>query len=113
MNDKIASLYNGNRPLSALSSPKEAIRQFTPNWFAATMGTGILSLSLAQFPWPFPGLRQVAEGLWMLNIVLFLLILCHLCCPLDHVFRRSKAGIWPLHGFHVFWHHPDGNGHHH
>lgn len=73
MNDKIASLYNGNRPLSALSSPKEAIRQFTPNWFAATMGTGILSLSLAQFPWPFPGLRQVAEGLWMLNIVLFLL----------------------------------------
>lgn len=73
MNDKIANLYSGARPLSALSSPKEAIRQFTPNWFAATMGTGILSLSLAQFPLPVPGLRMVAEGLWMLNIVLFLL----------------------------------------
>lgn len=73
MNDKIISLYSGSRPLSALSSPKEAIRQFTPNWFAATMGTGILALSLAQFPWPFPGLRMVAEGLWMLNILLFIL----------------------------------------
>ncbi|WP_228305040.1 hypothetical protein [Klebsiella pneumoniae] len=47
MTDKILTLHNGTRPLSALSSPKEAIRQFTPNWFAATMGTGILSLSLA------------------------------------------------------------------
>lgn len=71
MSDKISTLYNGSRPLSALSSPREAIRQFTPNWFAATMGTGILSLSLAQFPWQVQGLRMVAEGLWMLNIVLF------------------------------------------
>ncbi|PAW33639.1 C4-dicarboxylate ABC transporter [Pantoea vagans] len=71
MSDKIFTLHNGARPLSALSSPKEAIRQFTPNWFAATMGTGILSLSLAQFPWPVPGLRLVAEGLWMFNILLF------------------------------------------
>lgn len=71
MNDKIFTLHNGARPLSALSSPKEAIRQFTPNWFAATMGTGILSLSLAQFPWQVPGLRLVAEGLWMFNILLF------------------------------------------
>ncbi|EPJ1876678.1 hypothetical protein ACTE62_004983 [Klebsiella pneumoniae] len=52
MTDKILTLHNGTRPLSALSSPKEAIRQFTPNWFAATMGTGILSLSLAQHAWP-------------------------------------------------------------
>ena len=26
------------RPLSQLEHPREAIRQFTPNWFAATMG---------------------------------------------------------------------------
>jgi len=26
------------------------IRHFTPNWFAATMGTGILGVCLAQFP---------------------------------------------------------------
>ncbi len=72
MTDKILTLHNGTRPLSALSSPKEAIRQFTPNWFAATMGTGILSLSLAQFPWQVPGVRTLAEGLWMFNILLFI-----------------------------------------
>ena len=26
------------RPLSQLAHPREAIRRFTPNWFAATMG---------------------------------------------------------------------------
>ena len=72
MNNKMINLHNGVRPLSTLRSPKDAIRQFTPNWFAATMGTGILALALAQFPWSVPGLRIVAEGLWILNIVLFL-----------------------------------------
>ena len=71
MSNIIPALHNGRRPLAALSSPKEAIRQFTPNWFAATMGTGILALVLAAFPWPIPGLHAVAEGLWLLNIVLF------------------------------------------
>ncbi len=52
-------------------NPKKIIRQFTPNWFAVTMGTGILSLSVAQFPFSIPGLLPVAEGIWLLNIVLF------------------------------------------
>jgi len=60
------------RPFSQLSHPREVIRQFTPNWFAATMGTGILSAVLTQLPVNLPGLRVVAEGLWLLNIVLFL-----------------------------------------
>ena len=60
------------RPFSHLTHPKEVIRQFTPNWFAATMGTGILSVVLTQLPVDVPGLFQVAEALWMLNIVLFL-----------------------------------------
>lgn len=71
MNNKMIVLHNGMRPLNSLSSPKDAIRQFTPNWFAATMGTGILALALAQFPWQVPGLHLVAEGLWLLNIALF------------------------------------------
>ncbi len=50
----------------------EIIRQFTPNWFTATMGTGILALALNQFPWPIPGLHTIAIGLWMANIVLFI-----------------------------------------
>ena len=50
---------------------REIVRQFTPNWFTVTMGTGILALALNQFPWPFTGLHAVATGLWLLNIVLF------------------------------------------
>ena len=45
------------------------VRQFTPNWFAATMGTGILALDLNQLP----GLHRPAMALWLLNIVLFAL----------------------------------------
>ena len=63
----------GLKPLSRLASPREVVRQFTPNWFAATMGTGILALALAQFPIDIPGLKLVAEGLWLFNIGLFTL----------------------------------------
>jgi C4-dicarboxylate transporter/malic acid transport protein len=63
----------GLKPFSSLASPREVVRQFTPNWFAATMGTGILALGLAQFPANVPGLRGVAEGLWLFNIGLFAL----------------------------------------
>jgi C4-dicarboxylate transporter/malic acid transport protein len=59
------------RPLSKLGSPREIVRQFIPNWFAATMGTGILAIALAQFPAEIPGLRAVAQGLWLFNIALF------------------------------------------
>lgn len=49
----------------------EVIRQFTPNWFAATMGTGVLALALRQMP--IPGVQGVAEALWWLTIGLFVL----------------------------------------
>ncbi|WP_150618471.1 TDT family transporter [Pseudomonas fluorescens] len=61
----------GLKPLSQLQHPREVIRQFTPNWFAATMGTGVLALSLANLPVAIPGLHAVAEGLWLFNILLF------------------------------------------
>jgi len=63
----------GFKPLSHLQHPLEAIRQFTPNWFAATMGTGVLALALAQLPVAIPGLHAIAEGLWLFNILLFAL----------------------------------------
>lgn len=66
------TVFIPRRPCSQLSHPREVIRQFTPNWFAATMGTGILSAVLTQLPVNIPGLREIAEGLWLLNIVLFL-----------------------------------------
>ncbi|APO95125.1 TDT family transporter [Xanthomonas vesicatoria] len=59
------------RPFKALSGPREVIRQFTPNWFAATMGTGILALALAQLPWRAPGLVAAGERLWICNVALF------------------------------------------
>ncbi|WP_313009154.1 TDT family transporter [Brevundimonas vesicularis] len=63
----------GLRPLASLQSPREIVRQFTPNWFAATMGTGILALALNQLPVPIPGVKIVAEALWVFNIGLFAL----------------------------------------
>ena len=61
------------RPFSQLQHPREVIRQFTPIWFAATMGTGVLALALAQLPVHIPGMRAFAEGLWLFNIGLFIL----------------------------------------
>ncbi len=59
----------GNPP--ARPSRREIVRQFTPNWFTVTMGTGILALALNQFPWPFAGMHAIAAALWLLNIALF------------------------------------------
>jgi len=64
------------RPLSLpprAGGIREIVRQFTPNWFIATMGTGILALALNQAPVAIPGLHAVAEALWLLNIGLFVL----------------------------------------
>ena len=56
-----------------MSSPslREIVRQFTPNWFTVTMGTGILALALNQAPFTTPALHRVAEALWFGNIGLF------------------------------------------
>lgn len=60
------------RPIASLEKPSEIIRQFTPNWFAATMGTGILAIALAQFP-AVPALFLLGQSLWLFNLVLFTL----------------------------------------
>jgi C4-dicarboxylate transporter/malic acid transport protein len=49
----------------------EIVRNFTPNWFTVTMGTGALALTLNQFPLAVPGLHSLAAGLWLADIVLF------------------------------------------
>lgn len=67
----LIKVMQGGQPLSALSNPKEAIRQFTPNWFAATMGTGILALALGQLPGHGVLLTDIGEALWLFNILLF------------------------------------------
>lgn len=69
----VGRIMQGGPPLAALSNPKEAIRQFTPNWFAATMGTGILALALGQLPGQLWALTQLGKALWLFNGVLFVL----------------------------------------
>ena len=69
----IASVSRVVMRLMPSSSLLNMIRQFTPNWFAATMGTGILSLSLPQMPGAGPALHDVGRMLWLFNIGLFTL----------------------------------------
>ncbi len=57
-------------PLTTARGKLGIIRQFTPNWFAATMGTGILSVSLGQFP-EYAVVFGAGELLWFFNILLF------------------------------------------
>jgi C4-dicarboxylate transporter/malic acid transport protein len=61
------------RPKPAPGGLMETVRQFTPNWFTVTMGTGALALALNQFPVAIPGLHQIAMALWLADIVLFAL----------------------------------------
>jgi C4-dicarboxylate transporter/malic acid transport protein len=76
-------------PLSHLQHPREVVRQFTPNWFTATMGTGILAQALHQFPLAVPGLKGLGEGLWVVNIGVF--ILCTLLYSARWVFFFQGA----------------------
>lgn len=69
----ILEVVNGLKPLAHLDHPREMVRQFTPNWFAATMGTGILALALPQLPGAGPLLQLAGEWLWLFNIGLFTL----------------------------------------
>ena len=59
--------------LTGAAGLRETIRQFTPNWFTVTMGTGILALALNQVPVPLPFLHTLGEAAWLLNIALFTL----------------------------------------
>jgi tellurite resistance protein TehA-like permease len=68
---------NKRHTLSRHSTPllksghSEMIRQFTPNWFAMTMGTGILFLILLAAPVEIPARRQIAMTLWTVDSMLF------------------------------------------
>lgn len=73
--DNYRLIADGLMPLSRLSQPKEVIRQFTPNWFAATMGTGILAIALSALPHKHESIYSIGESLWKFNIALFLTFL--------------------------------------
>jgi C4-dicarboxylate transporter/malic acid transport protein len=53
--------------------PLEIIRHFTPSWFSVTMGTGIVSILLENFPFQFNGLPTIALVIYIINVVIFCL----------------------------------------
>ncbi len=69
------TLKNSYKPFGHLGSLTEIIRFFTPNWFAVTMGTGVIALVLAQTTTANTPLFTLARTLWGINIGLFLLFI--------------------------------------
>jgi C4-dicarboxylate transporter/malic acid transport protein len=67
---KISSIAASSQQRRGMS---EIVRQFTPNWFTVTMGTGVLALALDQFVSAIPDLYGIALALWAFNIALFTL----------------------------------------
>ena len=61
------------KPFTQLGQRHNIIRQFTPNWFTVSMGTGVVALIVSEFPM-FKALTwQIGTGLWYFNIFLFVL----------------------------------------
>ena len=96
-----AKAYNDGVKMSFFSAapgndPKEILRHFTPNWFAATMGTGVLALMLGDFPYGHPALTVVAQALWCVNVLFFALF---------SLMFLSRAVFFPE-SFRRLFHHP-------
>ncbi|WP_175950716.1 TDT family transporter [Burkholderia sp. BCC0405] len=66
-------MFNSDAKTSAVPARflSEKVRQFTPNWFAMTMGNGIVALVLATLPFRFPGQQGLATALWLVDAVLY------------------------------------------
>ena len=86
-------LLHFSRPFAHHDHPREIVRQFTPNWFTVTMGTGVVALALNLFPVKIPFLHLAAEALWLANIGLF--ILCTALYLARWIFfTRDAMPIW-------------------
>lgn len=59
------------KPFYQLQQKQDLIRQFTPNWFTVTMGTGVAALVLAELPFAHGALWQIGAAVWQFNIGLF------------------------------------------
>lgn len=61
------------KPFTQLGQRHNIIRQFTPNWFTVSMGTGVVALIVSAFPMLKALTWQLGTGLWYFNILLFVL----------------------------------------
>ena len=76
------------RRRSARAMLSDVVREFTPNWFSVTMGTGALALALKQFPLPVPGIYDLAGGLWLLEVNGMVARRRRLCGPIAQKFSE-------------------------
>jgi C4-dicarboxylate transporter/malic acid transport protein len=51
----------------AVNRPGRVLSNFTPNWFAAVMGTGIVAVAAVTLPMQFPGLHTAATVIWAVS----------------------------------------------
>ncbi len=51
------------------------IKNFAPSWFASVMGTGIVAITSFYYAFMLPPLKEVAITLWLLNTILFVLLI--------------------------------------
>jgi C4-dicarboxylate transporter/malic acid transport protein len=70
MSRRVSTLAAGGRSGAQLL---EKVRQFTPNWFAITMGTGAVYLVLSALPGASPVRMLFAQFLWVADIGLYAL----------------------------------------
>jgi tellurite resistance protein TehA-like permease len=59
---------------------------FTPSWFSVNMGTGITSILLHNLPFQAAALRYIADTIFILNVLLFLLFL---------TLTLVRYAVWP------------------
>ncbi|MGV2293593.1 hypothetical protein AAHK20_33125 [Trinickia sp. YCB016] len=73
------SMISRFMPFRHVSRRREIVRQFTPNWFAMTMGTGIVSivlpfavdgtvLAVATMGFWFIVIANTLKGMWLGNL---------------------------------------------
>lgn len=60
------------KPFYQLQQTNDVIRQFTPNWFTVTMGTGVVALILSEFSFLHHALWSISASLWQINVLLFI-----------------------------------------
>ncbi len=104
----IRDIVHGRKPSSQLAHPRELIQQFAPNWFVATMSTGMLALGLPQLPEPGAALcrRTAVDGQHRTLRVVFRALwrAANPVRPGGEVDLRAQCRV------DVYWHDPDGTG---
>ncbi|KAH6666416.1 putative C4-dicarboxylate transporter/malic acid transport protein [Halenospora varia] len=64
---------SGDPPASFKSRYRRIVRNFTPSWFAITMGTGIIAVLLSKLPYNGTWLYMLSIIIFVLDIILFTL----------------------------------------